>query len=88
LFVAVESTTDLHARELHASFVSATSGQLRAPLDGLDTADDVAMVLGSVLATSLRAWALGQVPIATVRTHVAAAIALLFDKGKGERMVG
>lgn len=77
LFVAVESTTDVHARELHAAFVAATSGQLRAPLDGLDTADDVAMVLGSVLATSLRAWALGQVDIAAVRANVAAAITLL-----------
>ena len=79
LFVVVESTTDPHVRALHAAFVAATSGQMRRPLADLDTrvADGVATVLGSVLATSLRGWALGQHGIDAVRTNMSTAIGLL-----------
>ena len=81
LFVVVESTTDPFARALHAEFVTATSGQMRAPLARLDPADAdaVAQVIGSVLATSLRTWALGQMTIAAVRANVSTAIRLVFS---------
>lgn len=78
--MAIESSSDRHARELWAEFGVVTSTAFHTPVASLppEAAAAITQTLLPVLNGALRAWANGTLPIADARRWITQAIDLIF----------
>jgi hypothetical protein len=78
--ILIEASPDPNARALFDQFAARNNGTLMQALPSTDpkTAAAIIATVNSVLATRLRAWALGRITIADVDRSVQQAIDLIF----------
>ena len=79
--IVIESSPDPNARALFDQFAARNVGTLKRALSSTDpeTAAAIVETVNSVLATRLRSWALGRIPIGDVDRSVQRTIDVLFD---------
>jgi AcrR family transcriptional regulator len=79
--IVLESSTDPNARALFDQFAALNVGALTSALSStdLETAAGIVETANSVLATRLRSWALGRIPISEVDRSVQRTIDLIFE---------
>ena len=79
--IVIESSPDPNARALFDQFAARNVGTLTSALSSIDreTAAAIVATVNSVLATRLRAWALGRITIGDVDRSVQQAIDLIFE---------
>jgi len=79
--IVIESSPDPNARALFDQFAARNVGTLMSSLSSIDpeTAAAIVATVNSVLATRLRAWALGRITIGDVDHSVQQAIDLIFE---------
>ncbi|MBK5223610.1 MAG: TetR/AcrR family transcriptional regulator [Acidimicrobiia bacterium] len=79
--MVLESTPDVHARELYGQFSSSTTDTFREALDGLSHEDSFAVmqVTNAVLSGLVRSWILGLIPMSETRARMERSIDLIFS---------
>jgi AcrR family transcriptional regulator len=86
--IVIESSPDPNARALFEQFAARNVGALRSALSSTDPEIAAAIIeaVNSVLATRLRSWALGRIPIGDVDRSVQKTLDLIFGQGQPQRL--
>lgn len=79
--MVLESTPDVHARELYGRFSSSTTETFREALEGLSQVSSVAVmqVTNAMLSQLVRNWILGLIPMSEARARMEGSIDLIFS---------
>jgi AcrR family transcriptional regulator len=78
--MVLESTPDVHARELYGQFTRSTTETFREALEGLSVDDSLSVmqVVNAMLSSVMRSWILGLIPMTEARARMAKSIDLIF----------